>query len=186
MTSVEICEKQTVWDEEVMARGGHPLQLWGWGEVKAAHNWSVERVFIKRDDTIIGVAQLLVRALPKPFNTLVYAPRGPVANESDREAVLEALADHAKATYKAVAISVEPDWTDMPAVRGWKQTANTILIPETLILDLTKSEDELLSDMTKKTRQYIRKSGSEAIEVRKVKSREELVGATKTNPRELL
>ena len=176
MTSVEICEKQGRWDDEILSRKGHPLQLWGWGEVKSKHNWDVERIFIKRGDVVIGGAQLLIRKLPMPFKALVYVPRGPVAEEKERREVLEAIADHAKQKYKAVAVSVEPDWAEMPEINGWKNTANTILIPQTLILDLSKTEDELLGDMTKKTRQYIRKSGSETIEVRKVKGREELAG----------
>jgi lipid II:glycine glycyltransferase (peptidoglycan interpeptide bridge formation enzyme) len=89
--------------------------------------------------------------------------------------VLDAIANYAKSKFKAVAISVEPDWDEMPNTKGWKATSNTILIPQTLILDLSKTEEELLGDMTKKTRQYIRKSGSEAIEIRKV-NREELEG----------
>ncbi|HEU4716057.1 MAG TPA: peptidoglycan bridge formation glycyltransferase FemA/FemB family protein [Candidatus Saccharimonadales bacterium] len=173
MTSVENCKDQAEWDEEILSRGGHPLQLWGWGEVKAAHNWRVDRVFMKREGEIIGAAQLLIRSLPLPFNALVYVPRGPVAEETGRAEVLDAVADYAKKTYKAVAISVEPDWQAMPEVKGWKETKNTILIPQTLILDLTKSEDDLLAAMSKKTRQYIRKSGNEPIEIRKVK-REEL------------
>jgi len=174
MTTVETCEKQAEWDEEILARGGHPLQLWGWGKTKAAHNWGVERVFVRADGMLIGAAQLLIRELPRPFSALVYIPRGPVAGERDRGVVLDALAEHAKHTYKAIAISVEPDWKTTPELNDWHESTNTILIPRTLILDLAKTEDELLADMTKKTRQYIRKSESEAIEIRKVKSREEL------------
>ncbi|HSW77227.1 MAG TPA: peptidoglycan bridge formation glycyltransferase FemA/FemB family protein [Candidatus Chromulinivoraceae bacterium] len=176
MTSVDTCERQEEWDEEVLTRNGHPLQLWGWGEVKAAHNWRVSRVFVKEDDKIIGAAQLLIRKLPFPFKALVYVPRGPVAAEEVREVVLDTLAEYVKDIYGAVAISVEPDWEKMPSAKGWIQTSNTILIPRTLILDLTKTEDELLADMAKKTRQYIRKSGSESIDVRRVKNREELDG----------
>ncbi|HSX00026.1 MAG TPA: peptidoglycan bridge formation glycyltransferase FemA/FemB family protein, partial [Patescibacteria group bacterium] len=162
------------WDEEVLAIGGHPLQLWGWGEVKAAHNWKVERVFVREDQEIIGAAQLLIRVLPWPFRSLVYVPRGPVAKDQGSSGVLDALSNYAKQKYSAVAITIEPDWTVMPEVKGWKASDNTILIPRTLILNLAKTEEELLADMTKKTRQYIRKSGSEAIEIRQVKSREEL------------
>jgi lipid II:glycine glycyltransferase (peptidoglycan interpeptide bridge formation enzyme) len=176
MITVETCENAAQWDEEVLSLGGHPLQLWGWGEVKAAHNWQVERVFVRENQAIIGVAQLLVRMLPWPFRSLVYAPRGPVTTDKKREEVLGALADHAKQKYSAVAITVEPDWTTMPALKEWNVSDNTILIPRTLILDLSKTEEELLADMTKKTRQYIRKSGSEAIELRQVKGRDELDG----------
>lgn len=174
MTTVRMCEKQTDWDEEILARQGHPLQLWGWGEVKAAHNWRVDRVFVYQDDQIIGAAQLLIRRLPAPFKALVYVPRGPVANEADREVVLNAIADYAKQTHSAVAVTVEPDWTVFPDVAGWKSSTNTILIPRTLILDLTKTEDELLAGMAKKTRQYIRKSANESIEIRQVHSAKEL------------
>lgn len=174
MTSVRICREQAEWDDGIMEMGGHPLQLWGWGEVKGAHNWRVERVFVYEDEALIGAAQLLIRPLPMPFKSLVYIPRGPVADPVNREMVLENLADYAKQTYGAVAITVEPDWTGMPDVPGWRPSANTILIPRTLILDLLKSEDELLADMAKKTRQYIRKSGNESIEIRQVKGRAEL------------
>ncbi len=176
MTSVETCDQQQAWDDEILSREGHPLQLWGWGETKAAHNWRVARVFVKDDEKIIGAAQLLIRTLPKPFNALVYVPRGPVASPSHRKTVLSTLADYAKTTFHAVAITVEPDWQKMPLIDGWQQSTNTILIPRTLILDLTKTEDELQAAMAKKTRQYIRKSASESIEIRKVKSREELDG----------
>jgi peptidoglycan pentaglycine glycine transferase (the first glycine) len=174
MTTVRPCEDQVEWDEEVMTLGGHPLQLWGWGETKAAHNWQVQRVFILNDE-VIGVAQLLIRQLPAPFKAIVYVPRGPVCTESERERVLNALAEYAKKTYGAVAITVEPDWEGELQLKGWSRSRNTILIPRTLILDLSKTEDELLADMTKKTRQYVRKSGNEAVDIRQVKSREELL-----------
>lgn len=174
MTTVRACENQTEWDNEIIDRGGHPLQLWGWGEVKAAHNWRTERLFVWDGDRIIGAAQVLLRTLPQPFRSLAYIPRGPVAADSDRAVVIDAIAGYVKENYGSVAISIEPDWNDMPAVDGWRQSSNTILIPKTLILDLTKTEDELRSAMAKKTRQYIRKSAGEAIEIRQVKGREEL------------
>jgi peptidoglycan pentaglycine glycine transferase (the first glycine) len=174
MTTVKLCEIRAQWDSEVLARGGHPLQLWGWGETKAAHNWSVKRLFVLSGDEIIGVAQVLIRTLPPPFKALAYVPRGPVCEEREREVVLEALATYAKKTQGAVAITVEPDWETMPDIDGWRPAKNTILIPRTLILDLYQSEEELLARMTKKTRQYIRKSAGEEIEIRQVASKGEL------------
>ncbi len=174
MTTVQTCNTQEEWDDEILARGGHPLQLWGWGEVKAVHNWFVERIFIYEDDKKIGAAQLLIRKLPFPFTALVYVPRGPVAEVGEREAVLDAISAHAKRKYHAVAVTIEPDWTTIPAVGGWHKSDNTILIPRTLILDTTQSEDELLSKMAKKTRQYIRKSASEEVEIRQVRTQAEL------------
>ena len=173
MITVEVCHDKQAWDEEILERGGHPLQLWGWGEVKSAHNWNADRVFVRKDEVIIGAAQLLVRSLPKPLSSLVYVPRGPVCDEADREEVLNKLADYSKETFGAVAITIEPDWHSMKPIDGWKKSANNILLSRTLVLDLTQPEDDLQQHMTKKTRQYILKSTSEAIDIRKVK-REEL------------
>jgi len=173
MTEVVSCNDQATWDGIILEKGGHPLQLWGWGEVKVAHGWWADRVLVRRGDRVIGAAQLLIRRLPRPLKALVYVPRGPVCDAADREVVLEALGPYAKREYEAVVLTVEPDWGDMPEVVGWRQSANTVLIRRTLILDLHKSEDELLGAMTKKTRQYIRKSAQD-VQVRQVKGGAEL------------
>lgn len=176
MISVQTVTQQQQWDDYILDHEGHPLQLWGWGEVKAAHNWHVERVFLHDiDKRRVGAAQLLIRKLPVPFRSLVYIPRGPVVeHEKERAVSLEALANYAKSQYGAVALTVEPDWAHMPNIQGWQEARNTILIPRTLILDLEQSEDELQAAMTKKTRQYIRKSAGEAIELRQVKTHDEI------------
>jgi peptidoglycan pentaglycine glycine transferase (the first glycine) len=175
MISIRQCDNQQEWDEYILDNAGHPLQLWGWGAVKAAHNWRVERVFaVDMDKQPIGAAQLLIRKLPFPFKSLVYVPRGPVVERQDRGVVLEALANYAKSQYGAVAITVEPDWTEPLTLPDWHKSDNTILIPRTLILDLDKSEQDLQASMNKKTRQYIRKSAAEPITIRRVRSRDDL------------
>jgi lipid II:glycine glycyltransferase (peptidoglycan interpeptide bridge formation enzyme) len=174
MITVRPIDNQAEWDEELLEREAHPLQLWGWGEVKAAHNWRVQRVGVYRGEELFGAAQLLIRTLPWPLKALVYIPRGPVCEAQDRGVILEELSAYVKMTYHAVALTIEPDWEGDMTLPGWRRSTNTILIPRTLILDLTLSEDELMAKMTKKTRQYVRKSAKEAIEIRKVTSREEL------------
>lgn len=176
MYSIESCNDQVVWDEYVINHGGHPLQLWGWGDVKAAHNWRVERVFVRDGDATIGAAQLLIRQLPWPLKSLVYIPRGPVADEAGESApaILNRLAAHCKQAYGAILLTIEPHWRTLPDPQGWRPSHNTILIPRTLILDLTKSEEELQVAMAKKTRQYIRKSSKEGIELTRVTDRTQL------------
>jgi peptidoglycan pentaglycine glycine transferase (the first glycine) len=176
MISLQTSTDREEWDDYVLENEGHPLQLWGWGEVKAAHGWQVDRVFAyDLDNQPIGAAQLLIRKLPWPFYSLVYIPRGPVVGAGQASDLLEALGNYAKSRYHAVVLTIEPDLTDLPQLpNGWRQSENTILIPRTLILDLTKSEDDLLSVMSKKTRQYIRKSSGEDITIKQVKSADDL------------
>jgi lipid II:glycine glycyltransferase (peptidoglycan interpeptide bridge formation enzyme) len=173
MTEVTACNDREEWDEIVLDNEGHPLQLWGWGEVKASHGWRVERAVVKDAGEVIGAAQLLVRRLPGLFKAFVYVPRGPVCSEKNREGVLGALAVYVKAHYPATVLTIEPDWKEARFPRGWRRSTNTILAPRTLILDLTQSEEELLAVMAKKTRQYIRKSASD-VAVRQVKDTSEI------------
>ena len=169
------CDDAALWDEIVHDLDGHPLQLWGWGEVKAAHGWSAHRVlFIDEDETVVGAAQVLTKRLPEPFKRLNYVPRGPVWHEGSEAEVLEALAKYVKHHLPGTILTVEPDDTEIPTVHGWQESPNTILIPRTLILDLARGEQELLGAMSKKTRQYIRKSGKESLEIKRVKLPEEV------------
>jgi peptidoglycan pentaglycine glycine transferase (the first glycine) len=175
MISMQPTDDREAWDEYVLENDGHPLQLWGWGQTKAEHGWRADRLFAyDMDRNIVGGAQVLIRRLPWPFKALVYVPRGPVVAPDHTTDFLIALTNYAKSQYRGVVVSIEPDWTELPQLPGgWRMSINTILISETLILDLSQSEDDLLAAMAKKTRQYIRKSGGEeAMTIRQVKSKE--------------
>lgn len=146
------------WNELVKQSGGHPLQLWGWGEVKTKHGWSAHRIQIGQ-----GGAQLLVKQLPKPFSSLVYIPRGPFGSILSDEAARRELVSYVKASFKPTVLTVEPDTTKAINWKGWKQSNNRILLARTAVMDLTYSDEELMAIMSKKTRQYIRKSAGEGI-----------------------
>lgn len=177
MIEIQRCADAEQWDEYVLEHGGHPLQLWGWGQVKGGHGWFPERVFAidpDQDDKIVGAAQVLIRKLPVPFRSLAYVPRGPIVENEFQNDFLEAIATLAKRDHGSVAISVEPNALTFEKPDGWVKSTNRILSPETILLDISSSESELLADMAKKTRQYIRKSAAEGIEIRQVRSREAL------------
>lgn len=173
--SIQECTTQTEWDELVLAHGGHPLQLWGWGELKSRHRWSAERLIFRDGDRLVALVQLLSRALPGPLPDFVYAPRGPIVLEASTEEIAEILAQHVQATRKALALSIEPDEEHFALGSQWRRAKNEILPSRTLILDLDQSQDELIGAMTKKHRQYIRKSEREpSLEIRPVTSLEQL------------
>ncbi len=181
------CTDRAQWDDTVNALGGHPLQLWGWGDLKSAHRWSAERVLVHAGDAVVGACQLLTRSLPGPLGGFVYAPRGPVlarASDSDGPApepapgaVADAVADYVRGSRRAVAVSIEPDEDagDVPLGPDWRAAQTPVLPARTLILDLRQSEDALLADMSKKHRQYVRKSArEESLEIRAVETAEQL------------
>lgn len=178
--SVRPCTDRAVWDGLVNERGGHPLQLWGWGEVKAAHQWQVERLMVADGDTPVGGAQVLYRALPWPLKSLAYLSRGPVCAPEDAAEVLDAVGRHVRDTRRSVALVAEPDWDagsageQSLAAAGFRRTDSTILIPRTLILDLTRSEDELMAAMSRTTRANVRKNLKGNLEFRRVADEREL------------
>lgn len=190
--SVTPCTDPAAWDETVREFGGHPLQLWGWGELKSAHRWSAERVLVRSGSgsaaPVVGAAQLLTRGLPAPLGGFVYAPRGPMfvrdQGDPDRPAaspspaeISEAIAAYVRGSRRAVAVSIEPDEDAETFVLGqkWRAARTHVLPARTLILDLNRSEEELMADMSKKHRQYVRKSGrEETLSIRPVETVEEL------------
>lgn len=168
------CENKQQWDDYVNDLGGHPLQLWGWGELKTAHNWSASQVLYTQDGITKGGAQLLVRTLPWPFKRLTYIPRGPFGEFGESATGMAELVEYVKHNIGGVLLAAEPDQTVVGWGSKWRKSTNTILIPRTLILELGKTEEELLGAMTKKTRQYIRKSERDGVTIHRINNREQL------------
>jgi len=183
--TTELVTSRDDWDAQVDALGGHPLQLWGWGEVKATGAWTPHRLRVLREGELLGVAQVLVRRLPAPFSRLAYVPRGPaVLGDADAEApadlrerralVMEEIAKWCRVRIGGVGVSFEPDWAEgsAPAVPGLVEASETVLVPTTVILDLRESQDELLAAMDRSPRRDIRKAGRDGMDIRRVTTEE--------------
>jgi lipid II:glycine glycyltransferase (peptidoglycan interpeptide bridge formation enzyme) len=175
------------WDADVLALGGHPLQLWGWGQVKDAGAWTPHRLRFRDGERLVGVAQVLVRHLPAPFGRLSYVPRGPVVLGDDgteatgdlqerRAAVTTALVEWCRAEIGGIGVSLEPDWPAGadPAVPGSRPGRWTVLVPKTLVLDLTRSSDDLLADMDRSPRRDVRKAARDGLDIRRVETADQI------------
>lgn len=153
MSVSEVIDEQA-WDSLVMHNNGHPLQLSGWGKVKKAHGWETHRVQLSGSQW--RGAQILLRSLPFPFRSIAYVPRGGAGQWNAQD--YDELARYVKTIFGSVCLTIEPDNESIDLSSKWKRSPNHILIPRTLILDLTKTEDELLADISSKRRYDIRKS----------------------------
>ena len=167
------------WDGDVLALGGHPLQLWGWGQVKAAGAWTAHRLRVTDGGTLLGLAQVLVRRLPAPFGRLSYVPRGPVVLGDDEEtgdrserraAVAGAVVEWCRENVGGIGVTLEPDWAagTGPELPGVRRGGPTILVPATVVLDLTRTPDQLLADMDRSPRHDIRKAARDGMDIRRV------------------
>ncbi|MGQ9521677.1 MAG: lipid II:glycine glycyltransferase FemX [Anaerolineae bacterium] len=154
------------WDDLVAAHPrAHILQTAEWGELKAAFGWSPQRVAVLEDGVPRAGALVLYRRLPLGLGSLAYVPRGPLVDWERPEEVaelLEALAGAARAR-RTVALIVEPDLPDEPRWRelltalGLRPSPLGSIQPRrTLVVDIGRSEADILAAMKPKTRYNIR------------------------------
>ncbi len=133
------------------------LQSAAWGELRAATGWRVRRFTLDG-----GVAQVLLKPLPLGLS-VAYAPRGPLV-APDRLADAIAAVRDALRHERCASLLCDPEVPDDPAVRASLARAGVRASPvfvqprRTLLMDLSKTDDELFAAMRKKTRQYIHKA----------------------------
>lgn len=155
------------WNQFVAESSGPSfLQATAWGVVKRPNGWRSARIVVDAPGGPIG-AQVLVRhprPLPKGFG---YAARGPIsAGPLDAEA-LGAFTEAARRAAGGLGIAhlrIDPELEDPDGSiaatlgdLGWR-TAPEIQPRSTRIIDLTRTEDALLGDLRKKTRQSLHKA----------------------------
>ena len=151
------------WDELVVATGEpHVLQSAAWGELRAATGWRVRRFVLDG-----GVAQVLLRSLPLGIS-VAYAPRGPLVAPERLADAIAALRD-ALRHERCASLLCDPEVPDDAAVRAGLARVGVHASPvfvqprRTLLMDLSKGDEELLGAMKKKTRQYIHKAEREGV-----------------------
>ena len=109
-----------------------------------------------------GVAQVLLRSLPLGIS-VAYAPRGPIVAPERLADAIAALRD-ALRHERCASLLCDPEVPDDAAVRAGLARVGVHASPvfvqprRTLLMDLSKGDEELLGAMKKKTRQYIHKA----------------------------
>lgn len=163
----------TEWDALVAGHPyGHPLQCWGWGEVKRNAGWRAHRLAAFGDGGAFRAgAQVLTRPIPGVPLAMTYVPRGPVAAPDDADAMralAAGLREHG-ARQHAIFCKLDPAWpAGTPhalADVGFRPAAEGVQVTDTYTIDLRQSEDVILADMRSKTRQYIRKAEREDTQI---------------------
>ncbi|MBI4787485.1 MAG: peptidoglycan bridge formation glycyltransferase FemA/FemB family protein, partial [Chloroflexi bacterium] len=141
----------------------HILQSWEWGAFKAKYGWTPTRVLFLDQDTPRAAAQILRRPLPHtPFGVL-YVPKGPLLDYSNSTLVTETLSALARIAreQRAIFIKIDPD-LPLNTVHcslltvHWHLSREQIQFKNTVLLDLTPTEEQLLAAMKPKTRYNIR------------------------------
>jgi peptidoglycan pentaglycine glycine transferase (the first glycine) len=172
----------------------HFLQTWEWAQVKEKYGWK-PMPFTWRDASggVVAAVMILKRQI---FNrgfaarlSILYAPKGPISdwnNEALRRHVLNDLQTFAK-KQGAIFLKIDPDVLLGRGVpqsegdvvdstgqavsseltrRGWGYSSDQIQFKNTVEIDLTAAEEEMLARMKQKTRYNVRLAEKKGVTVR--------------------
>ncbi len=188
-------QNATDWNRIVISFPSHHiLQSWQWGEIKQRFGWQMEpTAWCDRDGNVQAAAMLLVRSLKMSrFDShlrMIYSPRGPLVNWDDNatcEQVLDTLETIARKQH-LISLKIDPElilgWGVPGEIgsyenekanaiqrqlreRGWQYSPSQVQFRNTVWLNLTPSEEELLAVMKQKTRYNIRLAERKGVVVR--------------------
>ena len=173
----------------------HLLQSWQWGQAKKGFGWNAHfKQWEAKDGKILAAAQILEREIFLPIINktvkMLYVPKGPIfadwQDKKIRHLVLADLKVFARER-NAFFIKIDPDITlgfGIPGTeneqkfeaadefvadlkgQSWRFSKEQVQMRNTMLIDLLKSEDELLSAMKQKTRYNVRLGIKKGVTVR--------------------
>jgi lipid II:glycine glycyltransferase (peptidoglycan interpeptide bridge formation enzyme) len=149
----------------------HVLQSWEWGQFKQRWGWTPRYLLHEDQHTAKAAALVLRRSLRLGLNVL-YVPKGPALDYADAplaDRVLNELIDIAKRD-RAIFIKIDPDLPQADRSilldRGWRESREQIQFRNTMLIDLTRDEEDLLAAMKPKTRYNVRLAQKKGVCVR--------------------
>lgn len=174
----------------------HLLQTAQWAQAKAPFGWDAHyRTWQDDSGRTVAAAQLLQRHIRLPLINrslcMFYVPKGPtLADWSDADLRRRVVADIQAfaAGYGAFTVKIDPDLPlgyGVPGEEGardhaqgqafraelqeagWRYSNEQVQMPNTQLIDLTQSEDNLLAAMKQKTRYNVRLAGRKGVQVRR-------------------
>ncbi len=171
----------------------HLLQTWEWAQVKTKYGWEAMPFVWAEGDKAVAAAMILKRRIPvrgmAARSSVLYAPKGPLLDWSN-QALVERVLDDLQAFAKrqgAIFLKIDPDvrlGTGIPgrpgesldnggqAVmsalkrRGWRFSRDQVQFRNTVLLDLSASEEQMLARMKQKTRYNVRLAEKKGVVVR--------------------
>jgi lipid II:glycine glycyltransferase (peptidoglycan interpeptide bridge formation enzyme) len=161
ITRLLYSEEKKLYDSKII----HPVQTWDWGEFQISQGHKVYRLGVFNRNTLISAYSVSFHQIPKTNYSIGTLLRGPVIDQDMITNVTKIARDE-----NAVFVKFEPDvyyqkfdqlrapirLAELPQFDHLLISPKVAFYPYTFIVDLTKSEDELLESMHSKTRYNIK------------------------------
>lgn len=154
MKITEISEKERIAYNKIVT---HPLQSYEWGEFRKKTGVKVIRQGFSSQGKLIDGFTLTIHKIPRLPFTIGYLPKSTLPTKN----LISELKKIGK-NEKCLFIQLEPnvikndESEKMMTALSLKPSAHPLFTPHTFVLDLTKSEDELLASFHPKTRYNIK------------------------------
>ncbi|HUD19450.1 MAG TPA: peptidoglycan bridge formation glycyltransferase FemA/FemB family protein [Patescibacteria group bacterium] len=149
------------WDALV----AHPLQSWEWGEFRKSMNIDIARLGVFNNNKLIEGWQISFHKVPHVAYTIGYFPKGPEP-VSDMIEALGNLGREKNAIYIQLEPNIQAADAKIPLSALFRKSHHPLFTKYTFVLDLTKSEDDLLKAMHPKTRYNIRVAQKHGVVIR--------------------
>ncbi|MFQ3536887.1 MAG: peptidoglycan bridge formation glycyltransferase FemA/FemB family protein [Aggregatilineales bacterium] len=180
----------SAWDEAIrQLPGAHPLQTAAWGDFKRRKTgWQPEKLIWRDASGLLhAAAMLLTRRVG--IVRLLYVPKAPMLDYTNHKLLEQVLSDLERLARRRLALQlkIDPDvvqhtglpntdsWHDEPngaAVveilrrRGWRFSPEQVQFKNTVLINLTPSEEELLAAMTQSKRRKVRYGARHGVTIR--------------------
>jgi len=166
-------EQDPAWDTFVACvPGGHHVQTSLWAQVKHVLGWRAARITLRREEEIVGGAQVLYRRLAR-FWHVGYVTNGPLVRESGSAYLERIIAElrHFSRRKRLVLLTVQPPKHDTVLVEhlprwGFRPGRVAVAPMASVVIDLSADPERLMASMHPSTRQGIRRGLRRGVEVR--------------------
>jgi lipid II:glycine glycyltransferase (peptidoglycan interpeptide bridge formation enzyme) len=181
-------EKQS-WNDFIKhSPNGHIYQSYEWGEVMRNSGWRPLRLIVEDKRKIKACVSILMKKIPLTPLSIFYCPRGPVVDYLDRKTLqcliegINEIASVSKAVFLQIvphALSEDSEISEALDKYNFKKIDKQGLLRLTEALrvyriNLSKSEEEIMAKMKRKTRYSVRLSQKRGVEVKQGKTLDDL------------
>ncbi len=142
----------------------HVIQSWEWGEFRKQMGLTVLRYGIFKENKLKTVFQLTIHNIPFTKKTVGYLPKGPFPDKEFADA-LKIIGRKYNCAFIKIEPNVESGSVQEKIDTSFKKTLKPLFSKHNFLLDLTKTEEELLKQMSSKTRYNIRVAQKHGVKV---------------------
>lgn len=189
MLTIETITQRDEWNSQLAQMPyAHVLQTWEWGEFKyETTGWYPHRLVFKHNGEVVAMCSMGERKIG--IVSVMYAPKGPTMDYSDTNLVAEVLdlLKQKAGEHRAIWLKIDPDIAYATGVpdseedtivetgqqvkqllekSNWQFSDDQIQFRNTVTIDLTQDDNDILMAMSGNTRRKVRQAAKKDVSIR--------------------